>query len=245
VASETLRAIEAIVMVADAPVEPRLLAELLEVSPARVEECCAELEAGYRADDRGFELVRVAGGYRFQSHADLAPYVERYILEGQTARLSAAALETLAIVAYKQPVSRAQAAAIRGVNVDGVMRTLQARGFITEVGRDPGPGQAVLYGTTPLLLERLGLDSISALPPLAQFVPGPEIMESLEHSLRAERRATDESGDPDDSGVPGGTRVSGGEDDADDDLDDDGSSGDLTIPPFAGDRAGDLDRPQS
>jgi segregation and condensation protein B len=188
VASETLRAIEAIVMVADAPVEPRLLAELLEVSPARVEECCAELEAAYRADDRGFELVRVAGGYRFQSHADLAPYVERYILEGQTARLSAAALETLAIVAYKQPVSRAQVAAIRGVNVDGVIRTLQARGFIAEVGRDPGPGQAVLYGTTPLLLDRLGLDTLEGLPPLAQFVPGPEIMESLEHSLRAEHR---------------------------------------------------------
>ncbi len=176
-------------MVADVPVEPRLLAELLEVSPARVEECCAELEAAYRADDRGFELVRVAGGYRFQSHADLAPYVERYILEGQTARLSAAALETLAIVAYKQPVSRAQVAAIRGVNVDGVMRTLQSRGFIAEVGRDPGPGQAVLYGTTSLLLERLGLDSLDGLPSLAQFVPGPEIMESLEHSLRVEHRA--------------------------------------------------------
>jgi segregation and condensation protein B len=188
VASESHRAIEAIVMVADAPVEPSLLAQLLEVSPARVEELCAELEASYRNEDRGFELVRVAGGYRFQSHADLAPYVERYLLEGQSARLSAAALETLAIVAYKQPVSRAQIASIRGVNADGVIRTLQARGFIAEVGRDPGPGQAVLYGTTVLLLERLGLDRIEELPPLAQFVPGPEIMDALEHSLRAERR---------------------------------------------------------
>ena len=122
-----MRAIEAIVMVADAPVEPQLLAQLLEMSPSRVEECCAELAASYRDDDRGFELVRVAGGYRFQSHADLAAYVERYLLEGQTARLSAAALETLAIVAYKQPVSRAQMAAIRGVSVDGVIRTLQSR----------------------------------------------------------------------------------------------------------------------
>jgi segregation and condensation protein B len=200
VASETLRAIEAIVMVADAPVEPRLLAQLLEVSPGRIEECCAELEAAYREEDRGFELVRVAGGYRFQSHADLAPYVERYILEGQTARLSAAALETLAIVAYKQPVSRAQIAAVRGVSVDGVIRTLHAHGFVKEVGRDPGPGQAVLYGTTPLLLERLGLDRIEALPSLAQFVPGPEIMESLEHSLRAERRANRGSGDLEDAG---------------------------------------------
>jgi segregation and condensation protein B len=186
VASEAQRAIEAIVMVADTPVDPNFLAQLLEVAPARVEELCAELAAAYRDEDRGFELVRVAGGYRFQSHADLAPYVERYVLEGQTARLSAAALETLAIVAYKQPVSRAQIASIRGVNADGVIRTLQARGFITDVGRDPGPGQAVLYGTTPLLLERLGLDRVEDLPPLAQFVPGPEIMDALEQSLRHE-----------------------------------------------------------
>jgi segregation and condensation protein B len=184
VASEAQRAIEAIVMVADAPVDPNFLAQLLEISPPRVEELCAELEAAYRDEDRGFELVRVAGGYRFQSHPDLAPYVERYVLEGQSARLSAAALETLAIVAYKQPVSRAQIASIRGVNADGVIRTLQARGFITEVGRDPGPGQAVLYGTTSLLLERLGLDRVEDLPPLAQFVPGPEIMDALEQSLR-------------------------------------------------------------
>ncbi|MGH9055542.1 MAG: SMC-Scp complex subunit ScpB [Acidimicrobiales bacterium] len=188
-ASEAERAIEAILMVSDQPVEPHLLAQLLEVSPARVEEMCAHLAASYRDDDRGFELARVAGGYRLQSHPDLAPYVERFVLEGQTARLSAAALETLAIVAYKQPVSRAQIAAVRGVNADGVMRTLQTRGFVAEVGRDPGPGQAVLYGTTSLLLERLGLDRIEDLPPLAQFVPGAEVMDALEHSLRAERPA--------------------------------------------------------
>jgi segregation and condensation protein B len=195
-AAETRRALEAILMVADTPVEVSLLAQLLEVSPARVEELCAELEAAYRDEDRGFALVRVAGGYRYQSHADLAPYVERFVLEGQTARLSAAALETLAIVAYKQPVSRAQIASIRGVNADGVLRTLQARGFVAEVGRDPGPGQAVLYGTTPLLLERLGLDRLDELPPLAQFVPGSEIMDALEQSLRADLKppapATDE-----------------------------------------------------
>ena len=118
---------------------------------------------------------------------DMSPYVERYVLEGQSARLSAAALETLAIVAYKQPVSRAQVAAIRGVNADAAMRTLQGRGLVAEVGRDPGPGQAVLYGTTPLLLERLGLNSIDELPSLTQFVPGPEIMDSLEHTLRRDR----------------------------------------------------------
>jgi segregation and condensation protein B len=186
VATEEERAVEAIVMVSDRPVEPGLLAQLLELPPARIEDICDRLAESYAAEDRGFQLVRVAGGYRYQSHPDLAPYVERFVLEGQSARLSAAALETLAIVAYKQPVSRAQVAAIRGVNADAVIRTLQTRGFIQEVGRDPGPGQATLYGTTQLLLEKLGLDRIEQLPPLAQFVPGPEIMDALERSLRAD-----------------------------------------------------------
>ncbi|HEX2038590.1 MAG TPA: SMC-Scp complex subunit ScpB [Acidimicrobiales bacterium] len=181
---EELRAIEAILMVAEEPIEPGLLAQLLEVTPARIEEMCGELAAQYERDDRGFAMVRVAGGYRFQSHPDLAPYIERFVLEGQTARLSAAALETLAIVAYKQPVSRAQVSAIRGVNVDGVMRTLQQRGYVEEVARDPGPGQAVLYGTTRLFLEKLGVDSLDDLPPLGQFVPGAEVVEALEQGLR-------------------------------------------------------------
>jgi segregation and condensation protein B len=184
-ADEATRAIEAVLMVADEPVAPHLLAQLLEVSPARVDELCAALAAQYEADDRGFVLQRVAGGYRFQSHPDLAPYVERFVLEGQHARMSAAALETLAIVAYKQPVSRAQVASIRGVNVDGVFRTLTQRGYIAEVARDPGPGQAVLYGTTPLFLEKLGLDTLDELPALGDFVPGPEVVEALEHGLRA------------------------------------------------------------
>src|SRR5947207_9779789 len=173
-------------MVAEEPVEPQLLAQLLEMSPAKIEELCATLAATYEGDDRGFVLARVAGGYRFQSHPDLAPYVERFVLEGQSARLSAAALETLAIVAYKQPVSRAQVAAIRGVNADGVIRTLQVRGYIEEVARDPGPGQALLYGTSRMFLEKLGLDSLDDLPPLADFVPGPEVMDALEQGLRAE-----------------------------------------------------------
>jgi len=184
-ADEATRAVEAILMVAEEPVDPQLLAELLELSVARVEELCARLEATYVADDRGFVLARVAGGYRFQSHPDLAPYVERFVLQGQTARLSAAALETLAIVAYRQPVSRAQVAAIRGVNADAVVRTLEQKGYVNQVGHDPGPGQALLYGTTRLFLEKLGLDSIEDLPPLAEFVPGPETVEAMERGLGA------------------------------------------------------------
>lgn len=185
-ASEAVRAIEAILMVADRPVEPHLLSQLLEVSADRVDELCAELAEIYEADERGFALVKVAGGYRFQSHPDLAPYVERYVLEGQSARLSAAALETLAIVAYKQPVSRAQVSAIRGVDVDGVMRTLQQRGYIAETARDPGPGQAVLFGTTEQFLEKLGLYSLDDLPPLGEFVPDASVVEALEQGLRPE-----------------------------------------------------------
>ncbi|HEX4540403.1 MAG TPA: SMC-Scp complex subunit ScpB [Acidimicrobiales bacterium] len=181
------RAIEAVLMVAAEPVAPHLLAELLEVPVERVEAICDELADGYAREERGFVLARVAGGYRFQSHPDQERYVERFMLEGQSSRLSAAALETLAIVAYKQPVSRAQVAAIRGVNVDGVVRALTQRGYIEPVARDPGPGQAVLYGTTALFLERLGLDRLEQLPPLGDFVPGPEVVEALEEGLRPTR----------------------------------------------------------
>jgi segregation and condensation protein B len=222
-ATEARRAIEAILMVADGPVEPGLLAQLLEVTPARVDELCAELARAYDDGDHGFVLVRVAGGYRFQSHPDLAPYVERFVLEGQTARLSAAALETLAIVAYKQPVSRAQIAAIRGVNADGVLRTLEQRGYIAEVARDPGPGQALLFGTTSVLLERLGLDSLDDLPALADFVPGPEIMEVLEHSLRFEREPR---AGPVAAAVDPSSAAPDGDDDDDDDPDVDQESRD-------------------
>jgi segregation and condensation protein B len=185
VLDEIDRAIEAIVLVTEEPVEAQLLAQLLEVPVVEVERRCTDLAEEYRRQGRGFELVRVAGGYRYQTHADLAAYVERYVTEGQAAKLSAAALETLAIVAYKQPISRAQVASIRGVSVDGVMRTLTQRGLILEIARDPGPGQAGLYGTTALFLERLGLDRIEHLPPLGQHVPGPDVVEALEEGLRA------------------------------------------------------------
>ncbi len=181
---EEHRAIEAVLLAAVEPVAPGLLAELLERPVEQVEAACAELAASYLAEGRGFVLAKVAGGFRFQTHPDLAPFVERFALEGVSARLSSAALETLAIVAYKQPVSRAQIAALRGVNVDGVVRLLVQRGYVTEVGHAPGPGQPALYGTTPAFLEKLGLDSLDQLPPVEDLLPGPEVMEQLEERLR-------------------------------------------------------------
>ena len=181
---EIVRALEAILLVAMEPVAPALLAQLLEVSQTLIEELCDRLASNYEAAGHGFQLVKVAGGFRFQSHPDLAPYVERFVLDGQQSRVSSAALETLAIIAYKQPLSRSQIAAIRGVDPEAVMRTLQARGYITEVDRDDGPGQAVMFGTTPLFLERLGIASIEHLPSIADFVPDASVVEALENGLR-------------------------------------------------------------
>ncbi len=216
---ELLRAIEAILMVADEPVTPQLLGELLEVGPTRAEALCNALNERFTEENRGFVVARVAGGYRFQSHPDLAAYVERFVLDGQAARLSAAAMETLAIVAYKQPISRAQVAAIRGVNVDGVMRTLVQRNYVAEIAVDPGPGQATLFGTTSLFLQNLGLDSIAQLPPLGDLVPGAEVMEALEASLRVDSetgrmtRGTGAGLDGNPAGVPIGLAQDPGETD--------------------------------
>jgi segregation and condensation protein B len=178
------RAIEAIVLVAHDPVPAELLAQLLEEPTAMVEQWCEELAASYRAAGHGFDMVNVAGGWRLQTATDLTPYVERFLLHDQRARLSGAALETLAIVAYKQPISRGQIASIRGVDPDGVLRTLHARGYIDEVGRDGGPGQAVLFGTTAAFLEKLGLASLDDLPAIAEFIPSAEVVEALEVGLR-------------------------------------------------------------
>jgi segregation and condensation protein B len=181
---EFRQAIEAVVLVAHDPVPPDVLAQLVERPVADIERWCSELAESYRRDGRGFELVRIAGGYRYQTVADLAPYVERFLLHDQRARLSGAALETLAIIAYKQPISRGQIASIRGVDPDGVIRTLLSRGYVDAVARDTGPGQAVLYGTTAEFLERLGIDSTADLPPLAEFIPGADVVEALEVGLR-------------------------------------------------------------
>jgi segregation and condensation protein B len=178
---EWRRAIEAVLMAATEPVEPQMLAQLIERPVAEVEGLCALLAA--ECSGRGFILAKVAGGYRFQTHPDLAPYVERYLLEGRHARLSSAALETLAVIAYKQPVTRSQLSAVRGVDVDGVVRSLLDRGYIEEVGRTEGVGHPIQYGTTRLFLERLGLESLDKLPALADLVPDPGVMEELEARL--------------------------------------------------------------
>lgn len=175
--------IEAILMVADQPVSPKQLADMIGTSTEEIEIAAADLIQEYAGQGRGFVLQRVAGGLRFQSHPDQAPVVERFVLDGQASRLSAAALETMAIIAYKQPISRNQISAIRGVNAEGVVRTLEARGYVAELARDPGPGRASLYGTTPDFLERLGLNSIEELPPLGQFVPDADVVEALETTL--------------------------------------------------------------
>jgi segregation and condensation protein B len=186
VTPEHVRAVEAIVLVATQPVEARMLAQLLELPVVQVEAVLHRLAAAYDEAGHGFQLAHVAGGWRFQTHPSTAAYVERFVLDGQSARLSAAALETLAVVAYRQPISRAQVAAIRGVDPDGALRTLAQRGYIAQVGRDAGPGQAVLWGTTSLFLERLGLASLDDLPPVAQFVPDGDVVEALEATLRPE-----------------------------------------------------------
>lgn len=177
-------ALEAVLLLADEPVSPQALAAVVQTSTEQVRDACDALAAEYESQGRGFVLARVAGGYRYQTAPDQDVYVERFVREGHGARLSAAALETLAVVAYKQPVSRHQVAEIRGVNVDGVMRTLRRRGYIDEIARLPGPGQAVLYGTTPQFLEHLGLDSLDDLPPLGDFVPNPDAVEAMERRLR-------------------------------------------------------------
>ncbi|MFM8553276.1 MAG: SMC-Scp complex subunit ScpB [Acidimicrobiales bacterium] len=191
--TEAVRAIEAIVMVAQEPVPSELLAQLVELPVTKVDEVCGQLADAYAEAGHGFTMAKVAGGWRFQTHADMAPYVERFILDGQRARLSGAALETLAIIAYKQPISRLQIASIRGVDPDAVMRTLHGRGYIAPTGRDEGPGQAVLWGTTDLFLEKLGIAAIGDLPPIASFVPDASIVETLERTLRID--ATVDAGD--------------------------------------------------
>ena len=191
------QAIEAVLLVAVEPVLPSLLAELLEEPVERVEETLSALAESYLTEGRGFVLARIAGGARLQTHPDMSPYVERFANRDVSHRLSTAALETLAIVAYRQPVSRGQISSLRGVNVDGVTRLLEQRGYIEVVGRAEGPGQPALYGTTDLFLERLGMNSLEQLPPVEDFLPGPEVAAEFELDLQAALGVTGEVGSDD------------------------------------------------
>lgn len=169
--ARALRAgLEAVLLVADEPVDAPAFARALGCATVAVTEALGDLVTEYDEQQRGFELREVAGGWRLYSRAAQADLVERFLLDGQQARLSQAALETLAVVAYRQPVSRSRIAAIRGVNVDGVIRTLVNRGLVAEAGTDP-EGTATLYRTTDYFLERLGVAGLHELPEVAEFLP--------------------------------------------------------------------------
>ncbi len=163
-------AIEAVLLVVDEPVAEVTLAQVLERPRREVASVLRDLAADYTHQGRGFDLREIAGGWRLYTRAECAPIVERFVRDGQQARLTQAALETLSVVAYRQPVSRSRVSAIRGVNCDGVMRTLTTRGLVEDAGIDVETG-ATLYRTTSYFLERLGMSSLSELPPLAPFLP--------------------------------------------------------------------------
>ncbi|MEV0216863.1 SMC-Scp complex subunit ScpB [Micromonospora sp. NPDC050695] len=168
--AELRGALEAILLVVDEPVSELVLAQVLEQPAERIGPMLDEIAAGYTATGHGFELRRAAGGWRLYTRPEYATYVERFVLDGQSVRLTQAALETLAVVAYKQPVTRSRISAIRGVNCDGVIRTLVTRGLVEECGTETDSG-AFLYRTTTLFLEKLGLNTVDELPPLAPFLP--------------------------------------------------------------------------
>jgi segregation and condensation protein B len=170
-------ALEALLLLAAEPVTEFELAQAVGVPESVVSENLAELVAFYEETGRGFELRQVAGGWRYYTREEHADLITRYVTEGQQSKLSQAALETLAVVAYTQPISRGRVSAVRGVNVDGVMRTLLARGLIEEAGHDPESG-ALLFATTSYFLERMGLQSLDDLPPLAPQLPEVEELEA-------------------------------------------------------------------
>ena len=171
-------ALEAVLLVTDQPIDVATLASLVRCPAAEVAARLEALAADYASAGRGFELREVAGGWRYYTRADCAEVVERYVRDGQQARLTQAALETLAVVAYRQPVARARISAVRGVNVDGVIRTLTSRGLIAEAGHEERSG-AILYRTTELFLDRLGIRSLEELPPVADYLPDIELLDEF------------------------------------------------------------------
>lgn len=178
-------AIEALLFVSDEPVSSAHLARVLEVGPGEVDSALAELAVDYREADRGIQLREVAGGWRFFSHPAYHDIIERYVLSWDTRRLSQAALEALAVVAYHQPVTRAGVNAIRGVNSEAVVSSLVEKGLVREVGRDRNQGNAILYGTTRTFLEKFGLKDIGDLPPLEEFAPDEDTQNAIKERLSA------------------------------------------------------------
>lgn len=188
--SDARAAIEAILFVAETPVTDTELAEVLEVPRADIAEELVALRDEYAARDGALVVREVGGGWRFYTSPETKPFLEQFAASEKATRLSGAALETLAVVAYKQPVSRGQVAEIRGVDSERALRTLERRGLVREIGHAPGPGQAILYGTTELLLEKLGINTLGDLPPLADHVPPAEVVETLERPFRGMNEST-------------------------------------------------------
>ncbi|VEI12416.1 SMC-Scp complex subunit ScpB [Trueperella bialowiezensis] len=174
--------LEAILMVAEHPVPVSALAQAIELSEADTDALLRSMARNYDADSRGFQLREVGGGWRFYSHPRYADVVSEFVTRGQSSKLSVQALETLAVVAYRQPVTRTQIAAIRGVEVDSVVRTLVTRGLIEQVGQTQATG-ASLYGTTQLFLEKMGMNSLDELAPLAPYLPDDTDLDELEKEL--------------------------------------------------------------
>ena len=176
------RSLEAILMVVEEPVPELVLAQITEVPTERVREALLALADSYESESRGFVLREISGGWRFYSHPDMAPLVEKFVRDGQQAKLTQAALETLAVIAYRQPISRARISAIRGVNVEAVMKTLLTRGLVEECGIEHETG-SILYQTTPYFLERIGLNRVEDLPALAPFLPDIDGLDEVIASL--------------------------------------------------------------
>ncbi|WP_242612911.1 SMC-Scp complex subunit ScpB [Janibacter limosus] len=176
-------AIEAVLMIVEEPVTDHALASALELPVEEIREHLGALESHYADGQHGFTVRNVGGGWRFYSHHAYAPVVERFVIDGQQSKLTTASLETLAVVAYRQPIARGRISAIRGVSVDGVVRTLLTRGLIVEVTKDE-ESNATLYGTTPYFLERMGLNSLDDLPPIAPYLPDATVLDELMNEAR-------------------------------------------------------------
>lgn len=192
---ELIRVLEALLLVADSPVSAETLGSVTEQPVHRITEILQRIGDGLAARDSGIELREAGGGWRMYTRARFAPYVERLIMDGARSKLTRAALETLAVVAYRQPVTRARVSAVRGVNCDAVMRTLLARGLITEAGADPDSA-ATTFATTELFLERLGLSSLTDLPDIAPLLPDIDVIDDLSEKLDSEPRFAKLSAQP-------------------------------------------------